>query len=354
LIDCDLWVQKATLALIGPYLAPSFRDWLRVGEEIESGGHIELPESQYFVDGTALEHAAGADTHTELGAYLDRNGITAAVFNSGAATSIAGLSRPLLATEVARAVNEWTIDQWLVADGRLLGSIVVGLNDPRSAAEEIRRAAKDERMAQIVVAYPPRLLGDRSFHPVYEAACEVGLPIVLQSGGDYSGSNPGLAPVGFPTSLFEAFVAWEYGAQPHLISMIASGVFDRFPRLRLVLNGYGIAWLPSVLWRLDLEYRVGRVPIPAAMKRLPSEYVHEHVRFTTAQLEIPNDPEDLRRLMELVDGEQLLMFASGPLRGEAGSDLETLSALPFEWQHRLHENAVELYPRAASASAPSA
>ena len=33
--------------------------------------------------------------------------------------------------------------------------------------------------------------------------------------------------------------------------MIGQGVFDRFPNVRLVLEGFGIAWLPSLLWSMD-------------------------------------------------------------------------------------------------------
>jgi predicted TIM-barrel fold metal-dependent hydrolase len=350
IIDCDVWAQKATFSLLGRYLPSGLRDWLRIGEQLPTGERIELPESQYFVAGPALKRAAeGSDPRGELRAYLDRHSIRRAIFNPGAATSVAGLANPLLAAEVARAANEWTVDYWLSADRRLLGSIVVALGDPDRAAAEIRRLGAHERMVQVLFAYPPRLLGDRWFHPIYEAACELGLPVALQAGGDYSGANHGLTAVGNPTSLFEAFVAWEYGAQPHLVSMIANGAFERFPQLRVVFNGFGIAWLPSLLWRLDLEYRSGRVPVPAGIKRVPSEYVREHVRFTTAQLELAGDGRDLADLLSLIDGERLLMFASGQLRGAEATDLTLLAQLPDRWQERLHATAVEVYPAASHA-----
>jgi predicted TIM-barrel fold metal-dependent hydrolase len=353
--DCDFWAQKATIALIAPFMSSSWREWLRVGETLPTGGAMQLPESQYFVELGAVKRAAGGqDPAAETRDYLGRNGIGLAVFNPGAATSVAGLASPMLAVEVARSVNDWTVAEWLGVDGRLCGSIVVAPHDPRQAAAEARRAASNERMVQIVVAFPPRLLGDRFFDPLYEAACELGLPIVLQAGGDYSGSNSGLSAVGHPSSMFEAFVAWEYGGQPQLISLVCNGVFDRFPRLRVVFSGFGVAWLPSVLWRLDREFARGRVPLPASLERLPSEYINDHLRFTTAQIELSEEPGELVELLSMVGGQRLLLFASGPQRDDPASDLEALLALPRDWQGQLYRTAAECYPRAVLESARSA
>jgi uncharacterized protein len=350
IVDADLWVQKASFSLIGPYLPSSWRQWLRIGERIPTGGSIELPESQYFVPGPALKRGQTLeDPQSDVGSHLDLTGLRAAVLNPGAATSIAGLASPLLAAEVARAVNEWTADRWLQDDGRLLGSIVVSLADPLRAAQEIRRAVSaDARMAQVVIAYPPRLLGDRWFHPIYEAAAEASLPIVLQSGGDYSGANPGLTAVGNPVTPFEAFVGWEVAGAPHLVSLIVNGVFDRFPQLQVVLSGFGAAWLPAIIWRMDMEYRAGRVSAPASLTRLPSEYLSGHVRVTTSVLELPADPGDLQRLMSMISGERLMVFGSGPLRGDQP---DGLAAIPRAWYEHLTRNSAELYPAVARAAA---
>jgi len=48
----------------------------------------------------------------------------------------------------------------------------------------------------------------------------------------------------------------------------------------------------------------------AWVKRRPSEYVREHFRLTTAPAHLPPDPAALERLLEMMDGTGMLVYAS--------------------------------------------
>lgn len=309
LVDCDLWGYKPAYGDLAPYLSESWRSWLRLEEKVEPGVAIRLPESQYFVAGTALAGARTVDDAVAgVRSYLDASGVATAIFNPGAAGSVSGISGALLAADVARAVNEWTVDRWLGADERLRGSIVVSAREPARAAAEIRRAGADPRMVQVLLAYPQQLLGHRVLQPIHEAAAELGLPVTLLAGGDFAGGNGGVTALGRPGgSLLEGLLAWEAGGQPHLVNLLASGLLDRFPDLRIVLSGFGVAWLPSLLWRLDREVREQRIALPAPLTRRPSEIVAERVRLATSTRELPDPSADL------VDA-GLVLHASGPRR----------------------------------------
>ena len=104
-----------------------------------------------------------------------------------------------------------------------------GRGDADLAAAEIHRVGEDQRIARIVLAFPPVLLGDRSLRPLFAAAEELELPVSFQAGGAFAGSNPGPAAVGHPTTLFEYRVDSPYAVIPHLVSILCEGLFDRFP-----------------------------------------------------------------------------------------------------------------------------
>jgi predicted TIM-barrel fold metal-dependent hydrolase len=55
-----------------------------------------------------------------------------------------------------------------------------------------------------------------------------------------------------------------------LTSMIFSGVFERYPRIKLVLGESGIGWIPYVLWRMDAEWEDQFKDLSLTMP--PSEY----------------------------------------------------------------------------------
>ena len=68
------------------------------------------------------------------------------------------------------------------------------------------------------------------------------------------------------------------GATGHLIDLIFSGVFDRFPDLNLVFAEVDCGWLPYFKEQLDDGYY--RYRFRFDLKKLPSEYIEQHVHFT--------------------------------------------------------------------------
>ncbi|HUP71827.1 MAG TPA: amidohydrolase family protein [Acidimicrobiales bacterium] len=68
------------------------------------------------------------------------------------------------------------------------------------------------------------------------------------------------------------------GATGHLIDLIFSGVFDRFPNLNLVFAEVDCGWLPYFKEQLDDGYY--RYRFRFDLKKLPSEYIEQHVHFT--------------------------------------------------------------------------
>ena len=130
----------------------------------------------------------------------------------------------------------------------------------------------------------------------------------------------------------------------HMASMIAHGVFEKWPGLYFVVIECGIAWVPSVLWRLDANFKALRKETPW-LKMLPSEYFSRNIRFSTQPLEMPATKiEHLWAALEAMDGRNTLMFASDYPHW----DYDNLDGLhiPPDWREDiLGGNALKVYPR---------
>ncbi|MEM7015118.1 MAG: amidohydrolase family protein, partial [Verrucomicrobiota bacterium] len=87
-----------------------------------------------------------------------------------------------------------------------------------------------------------------------------------------------------PTFYYEHHALLCQSAMSHVASLILHGVFEKWPTLQFIIIECGIAWLPPVLWRLDSGWKALRKETPW-LKRLPSEYAKDHIRFTTQPLE---------------------------------------------------------------------
>ena len=189
----------------------------------------------------------------------------------------------------------------------------------------------------------PCLLGNPFLHPIYEACNEFGLPFNFHVGGADGGAYGGSYSVGKPTSFMEYHTGFTIPAQHHTISLVSEGVFVKYPKVRVVFNEFGVAWLPFIMWRMDMEYRAGREDVPW-LTQLPSKYIREHVRFSTQPLEVPENPQDLVKLLSVMDGDSILMFASDYPHWDFDSPQHVLRGFPEDWKRKiLWDNAWEFY-----------
>ena len=319
------------------------------------GGAISSPHGAYRRDSIPPGGGSpGSDPEWMVEHHLDHYGLDYAILNPGSTLGLGGFPDYDFAAARARATNDWTINEWFPVDERFLGSILVGPRDPEQAADEIRRLGDHPRMVQATLTSAPCLLGDEFMHPIYEACNEFGLPLTMHVGGGESGLNPGSYNVGAPTTFTEYHVGMCVPAIHHLISMVMSGVFVKYPRIKLVLNEFGFAWLPFAMWRLDMEFRGGRRDNPWLTK-LPSHYMREFVRFTTQPLEVPENPQDLVTLISILGAEDMLMFSSDYPHWDFDDPRYALKGFPDDWKERIYYGtAAETFRIAERLAAPEA
>jgi len=156
--------------------------------------------------------------------------------------------------------------------------------------------------------------------------------------------NPPPTGTGYPSYYLEWHTLLPTTAMSHLVSLVVNGVFERLPELQVVMIEAGAAWLPPLLWRLDANWKALRSETPW-VKRLPSETVSEHLRFTTQPLEQPASGRHLVETLRHVDGmDRMLMFATDYPHWDFDTPRLVERRLPAEWRESvMSENARALY-----------
>jgi len=165
-------------------------------------------------------------------------------------------------------------------------------------------------MLQVNLPVAPPMLpwGHEFFHPIWEAAVRNRLPVSFHVGTPTGVMGEPTAS-GWPATYMELRSGFPGHFQNAVISLVCNGVFERFPELRVVLLEGGFSWAPSLMWRLDQSWRDARREVPW-LKRRPSEYIREHVRFGTQPMEEPDDPRQLLQVIDMLGSEDLLMFST--------------------------------------------
>lgn len=209
------------------------------------------------------------------------------------------------------ATNDWLAAEWLSAPHRRWrGSISISSRTPELAAAEIRRWQDHPMMVQVLMSPQTDTgFGDPAFDPIYRAACEAGRPVCTHLMGLGPFERTPYMPVGNQAHWADFMASWPLLFAHHVMSLVFDGTFDRFPDLRVVFVEGAFTWVLPVLWRMDRtwEQRRGDVGLP---KRRPSEYVREHVRFTTQPLEEPENAEEFRRYLEWFGAGEMLLFST--------------------------------------------
>ena len=136
------------------------------------------------------------------------------------------------ASALVGAYNDYFQDHWLSVDERYHLAITVAPQDPLLAAKEIHRCADRDRVVAVYVPTPNILLGNRYYRPIFDAAVEMGLPVLIHdngSRGHFQGSPTFAA--GIPTTQGERNTGMIQVGMGHLASLVWEGVFERYKDL---------------------------------------------------------------------------------------------------------------------------
>jgi len=341
LIDCDIHVTYGSIKEIVPFADAHTR------ELIERSGVAGLSMPTYpwvhpsgwirrdTYDAEAVEAGSMFPGFTldQLREHvLDRFDVTFAVANPDEAACFSVLPNPRLAAGLASAYNDWLLETWLRHEPRLRGSLVVPAQWPEAAAKEIRRHGAGGHFAAVFLPGAARIpYGNPLYDPIWEAAAEVGLPVAVHVHYEGVGTSGPLTGAGMPDFYTEFHTLNGASLHGHLVSILCHGVFERHPGIKVIFMEGGLVGYVGVLWRLDQNWRATRSEIPWCRRR-PSEYVWDHVRFTTQPLDEPEDAQQLANALAPLHPERTLMYATDYPHWDFDDPDQTLRTLPAEWR----------------------
>ena len=265
--------------------------------------------------------------------FFAEQSIDTAVF--GPLMDIAGYSLPpAQGAAWSRLQNEALAAALAEAPGGHRGLATVPLQDPSTAAAELRVAVRDLglRGAMVDPNALGRPLGDAAFDPFWKAAADLAAPVVL---------HPFLleAVERFGRHYLHNLVGYPFETTLAAASLILGGTLDRFPGLLVVLV-HGGGFLPYHIGRFDRAHET-RPEARTDDAGLPSRYLRRFLYDTLVQR-----PEALRYLVQLVGHERVMLGSDHPfwmgdpnplqVVREAGLDPSTEAAI-------FGENAAQVF-----------
>ncbi len=205
---------------------------------------------------------------------MDRAGIARAVL------SIAGPGAqaerdPATAARRAGESNDFLAGEVAKRPDRYSGFAHLPMQDAKAAADELERCIRQLGFCGAMIHGHTlgQYLDAPELYPFWERADALGAAIYLHP------ADPVVQPsvlAGYNV-LMRPMWGWGFETGSHVLRLIVSGHFDRFPHTRLVLGHLGET-LPFLLWRFDSR----AVFHGLKLKKPPSQYIRESIWVTTS------------------------------------------------------------------------
>jgi predicted TIM-barrel fold metal-dependent hydrolase len=204
--------------------------------------------------------ATGNPSPDDWNQFLDKTGISWTVLYPTAGLAVGRIMAPDWAVVACRAYNTWLHEKFLNKNSRLKGLALIPFQDVDKAIIELRRAVKELGMLGGMLPSNGEAiqghLGNKIYWPLYEEAEKLGCALAVHVGCLH---NMGLDA--FSTYYPAHALGHPFSLMIQAAGMLAHGVFDRFPKLRVAFLEGGATWVPFMMDRLDRSYHGGHVQL---------------------------------------------------------------------------------------------
>lgn len=248
---------------------------------------------------------------------------------------------------LAKKTNDFVSATIAKNPDRFQGLATLPMAAPQQAPRELERSVNELGLvgAMLYGRVRESNLDDRAFWPIFEAASALGVPLFLHPqipqasvrAAYYSGFAP---EVDLALSCFA--IGWHYEAGLQFVRLVLAGVFDRYPRLQVILGHWG----EVVIFYAERLAMLDRV---AKLQRPFVDYVRHNLYLTASGM---FSEVYLRRSIEAVGLDRILFSTDFPYQYRPGRDarrfIDGLNLGPSEKQKFAHGNWARLTDRSWS------
>jgi uncharacterized protein len=328
-VDCDSHVMEPP-DLWERYLEPEYRE--RAIKIVEVDGQEHLVADGQVILPFGLAGLGGANIEPRSRIWSEglryRDGCPPPSYDPGARASMldawgvdAGVLFPTigilplptddlgLLSAYARAYNTWQAEFAQSIPGRVVPVATLNLRDIDSALTELDRCLG---LGFKGVFLPPEPVGGRRpgdpwFDPLWRRCAEAGVPACVHVVVRFGGAGVPFMPwheTGMVGSLFSFSTGAPGQIIPTITTMIADGVFDRVPDLKVVCVEAGCGWAAYLMDRLDEKHQFFRETAAVPLDLEPGDYLRRNVWFVA-------EPEErtIGAMLDLV-GEDRIVWGS--------------------------------------------
>jgi predicted TIM-barrel fold metal-dependent hydrolase len=265
---------------------------------IQAGLRFEVDSHDLRTSGRFGEVTKGAYDPMRYLRENETDGIWGSVIYPSQGLVLYAVPTTDLLNKAMRVYNDWLADFCSQAPARLKGIGMLNVDDIDEAAAELKRCREIGLAGAMISVAPPAWGSYRlpDYDKLWAVAQDLAMPLSLHVGTDRA--DPRVGDAAFKLNVKHVppsrFVNQDYQLRISLGELIYSGVFERFPKLKIGAVEHELSWIPIFLSRLDYNY-TDRPPRGPEWRRfedrnvLPSDFFRRNI-FCSFQ----EDPYGLR------------------------------------------------------------
>ena len=218
---------------------------------------------------------------------LDIDGVYGAVIYPTVGLTAYAVSGSDLFSSICTTYNDWLAEFCQAHPRRLKGVAMLNLDDVKEAVTELKRTNRKGLAGAMIPVFPAegKMYRSTECDPLWDVAQDMSVPLSLH----VQTNRAGPSELGFslddihPTDYTTA----DYWVRVSLSDMIFSGVFERFPRLKVGSVEHELGWAPHFVDMLDYAYTERNPRYTESIRKvgwpkfkdnmLPSDFFHRNV-----------------------------------------------------------------------------